>query len=235
MILKDICMLISPGVRSKAYLQMMAGNGWMPACVLIMADEKSFSDAFKPTSGLSFGDKISAGAPTLDILNKNNICYRFMNSEDPNSPQVIDELKKRQEKYFIYSGPAGVILKRPIFGLGKKFIHIHPGYVPRFKGSTAIYYSILENTECGASAFFMNEKIDSGELIRRKTFAKPPKGMDIDYYYDSFVRSELLKDILGEYIKTGRFPEEKISPDEKEETYYIIHPVLKHTAILMCQ
>ena len=116
-----------------------------------------------------------------------------------------------------------------------KFIHIHPGIVPEYKGSTPIYYSILKEDKCGATAFFMNEEIDSGEIIMQKEFDMPLPDEDIDYYYDCTMRATLLKDILDIYVTKDEFPKEALLRHVNEEAYFIIHPVLKHIAILKCQ
>lgn len=52
----------------------------------------------------------------------------------------------------------------------------------------------------------------------------------IDLYYDPFIRSEPLIDVLRYYAENGDFPVESQESIDGE-TYFIIHPVLKHIAI----
>ena len=164
------------------------------------------------------------------ILNKYNIPYKEINTEDCNDNRVIEVIKHRAEKYFIYTG--GGILKESILSLGKKIIHVHPGIVPQYRGSTCIYYSIINEDKCGATAFFMTKKIDKGEVIAKRFFKKP-RILNIDYEYDCHIRSALLVEIIKQYIKKGKFESAPQNRD-KGETYHIIHPVLKHLAILSC-
>ncbi len=77
----------------------------------------------------------------------------------------------------------------------------------------------------------MNDKIDAGNIICRRKFPPPKDRTSIDFYYDSFIRSEVLIEVLENYFKNGEFITETQSSNEGE-TYYIIHPVLKHLAIL---
>ena len=59
-------------------------------------------------------------------------------------------------------------------------------------------------------------------------------GEIIDFIYDPFIRSSLLIDVINEYIENDyKFPM-KQQPIDAEGNYYIIHPVLKHIAILAC-
>ena len=87
---------------------------------------------------------------------------------------------------------------------------------------------------CYASAFFLRKSIDTGPLIKEKEFPKPENGEIIDFIYDPFIRSSLLIDVINEYIENDyKFPM-KQQPIDAERNYYIIHPVLKHIAILAC-
>mgnify|MGYP001193421381 CR=1 FL=1 len=235
MILKDLGMLASINPRSKAYLQIMGKNGYIPNFILILDDEKSFKDEFKSTSTFGFGKTFNPHEELLQTIRNLQISYEFCSTCDPNDALVVSMLKERNEKYFVYSGPGGKILRKEILTVGKKFIHMHPGSIPEYKGSTTIYYSILKEGRCGVTAFFMNEEIDRGEIIKMKKLDKPKPGEDIDYYYDCSIRAAILKEILDVYVSKDEFPRETLLQNANEETYFIIHPVLKHVAILECQ
>ena len=53
----------------------------------------------------------------------------------------------------------------------------------------------------------------------------------MDYIYDSAIRSDLLIETLKIYKENGFFPE-FFSQEGKGKTYYVIHPLLKHIAML---
>ena len=235
MILENLGMLICDSLRTRAYLQVMARNQYIPKSVLIMeemgAAPKRFDVSFNPEAEHLFDPHETL----LETLEKMNVPYEFCGTRNPNDASVIEKLKAKEEKYFIYSGPGGIILKKDILSSGKEFIHIHSGWLPEYKGSTTIYYSILKERRCSASAFFMNEEIDSGSIIKRKWFKKPKPGINTDYHYDPAIRATLLKDILSDYSLSGGFSKENVNVGEKGETYFIIHPVLKNIAILDCQ
>ncbi|WP_320035333.1 formyltransferase family protein [Halarcobacter sp.] len=134
-----------------------------------------------------------------------------------------EEIKKIKTDFFIFSGKSGEIVKEHILYCNK-FLHIHPGKLPSYRGSTTIYYSLLNESKCFASAFFLDKKIDAGKIIKQMEF--DIIDIDFDYLYDSFIRSYLLIDIL---INAETKTTEQVG---KIKEYYIIHPVLKKLALI---
>ena len=88
---------------------------------------------------------------------------------------------------------------------------------------------MIDEGKCGVSAFIMDEGIDTGSIIYQKEFSVPNHEF-IDEVYDSHIRSETLLDVLNMNLleSSAHVPQDP----SKGETYYIIHPVLKHIAIL---
>ena len=82
----------------------------------------------------------------------------------------------------------------------------------------------------GASSIFLNENIDSGPLLIKKKFPSPKNKNNIDYVYDNWARSKVLIETLKNINAFDKSPLK--DSHGKGETYYIIHPVLKHIAIL---
>ena len=77
----------------------------------------------------------------------------------------------------------------------------------------------------------MDESLDTGNIVLKKTFSKPNHEF-IDEIYDAHIRSETLIDVL----KNNLLDKENFQKQDNSigETYFIIHPVLKHIAILNC-
>jgi hypothetical protein len=48
-----------------------------------------------------------------------------------------------------------------------KFLHVHLGWVPLFKGSDCLLYSIMYRQKITASLIYMSSKIDTGDVIAR--------------------------------------------------------------------
>jgi methionyl-tRNA formyltransferase len=147
---------------------------------------------------------------------------KVVKSESINN--LEEEIKKDKSDIYIFSGKGGEIVKSNILR-NSKFLHIHPGKLPMYRGSTTIYYSLLKEKRCTATAFYLDTKIDTGNIIKEMDFKI--LDIDFDYLYDPLIRTYLLIDIVKNSIFKSS---EQANIDKKE--YYIIHPVLKKIALL---
>lgn len=206
-----------------------------PAAVIMRAfrERKYFMYSKGPGSILPAANRIAiqyasfdASKPVLETVKENMLPYKVVEAGSLNDPAVVEAVRRSGLKYFLFSG--GGLLRQDILSLEQRFIHIHPGWVPDVKGSMAIEWSILLTGRCAASAFFMVEGIDEGEIIGRRYFDPPPLEFNnIPPLFSSHIRSELLLDIIKEYVRTGDF---RSRPQEQGvgHTYYKMHPALNN-------
>lgn len=264
MIVKDLGCLLTNNNRSKAYLQKLIKNSFVPAYVVLFDRQKSLKktgpknsldpvaqlvdNAFKGrkyflydlehknnaviTDSYKTPQKYSTWnveESIIETLEKNDIEYVLVKAASINDQKVIEVLKKTYPKYFVFGG--GGILRKPILNIGKIFIHIHPGMVPFFKGSYCIEWSTLCGAKCAASAFYMCEKIDEGDVIARREFEYPElENNNIAPLFSSNIRSELLIEVVKHFVDTGVFITHKQDPSEGE-TYYKMHPALMNLVL----
>ena len=227
--MKKIGIILTPDVRSKAYLSKLVDNKIKLNQIIFMNDnreEKKFSNKEIIQAKL-YGIKIDKSVKT--ILDENNIRFKEFSFVDINNSQLTNFIKQSNVDFFIFTG--GGILKTEILSSGPQFIHFHPGIVPFYRGSTCFYYSIINDDKCGVTAYVMNEKLDAGKIIHQKTFPKPSH-IFIDDVFDAHIRSDTMTDVL----KNNLLVKENFSKQDPNvgETYFVIHPVLKHVAILSC-
>lgn len=235
----DICMVAADTTRTRAYLGAMIRHGLLPAYVLVLKN-KDAQTLPGQASGLlmhvctSDEDWSEASfdlaSPLESILEAAGIDYQVAASRDINDVENIDWIAERSEQVLIYSGYGGVLLHRDVLNTGKRFLHIHGGFLPNYKGSTTNYYSLLADNQMGASAIFLTEDIDSGPILARRLFPAPGDRAQIDHVFDSAARAKVLIDVLTRYRDSGKWMIER--ENNGGETYYVIHPVLKHIAIL---
>jgi len=244
--LDNVGMIAADTSRSRAYIQAMSRNKLLPKFVLLMMAEGEVS---LPGQLSSISDEINSdevrkdkndcwseidfnpSASLVDLLNAADVQYEVIEEKSINSQLVIDALNKRKESTFVFSGFGGEILRSQVLNCGKRFLHVHGGYLPNYKGSTTNYYSIINENLMGASSLFINENIDCGPVLQRRKFAAPKDRVNIDHIYDSAARAKVLIETLKNYVSTGGWNFE-LENNDGGETYYIIHPVLKHIAIL---
>jgi methionyl-tRNA formyltransferase len=161
--------------------------------------------------------------PVRETLTKHSIDYAVVEAPSINAPNIIAEVKAMGPDYVVFGG--GGILRHEILSQGKKFIHCHPGWLPEFRGSHCIEWSILLSGQCAVTCFVMNEEIDGGAIIAQKKFAPPRLAGGIPPLYSAHIRSEVLLDVIGRYFETGEFPSVKQNMGEGQ-TYYKMHPAL---------
>lgn len=237
MILEEFAFIAADTARSKAYLQEMMRAKRLPAVCIVYAkdfaalqQEAAAYHAGKETEENRYFDR---KRPLLRSLQEAGIPWIPIQNQDINAEEMADAIGALKQTYVIFSGYGGQILKKPLFQLGKQWIHVHAGLLPQYRGSTTAYYSLLQEQRIGATAIFLNEGIDEGEIILQKDYRLPQEEVDIDYIYEPFIRAQVLLQVLDRYVKNGKLESKKQSQAEAE-TYYIIHPVLKHLAILGC-
>ena len=244
MIMNDIAMIAADTSRSRVYVQSLARNNLLPNFVLVLANKASAvlpgqinsSDFENNNQDVEISHDYWSEAnnnllePIQVTLEASSVEFEQLKTTNLHDPAVIKSISDRPESTFIYSGYGGIILRKELFLTGKKFLHVHGGYLPDYKGSTTNYYSLIVDNSIGASSLFLDEEIDSGPMLRRKKFPPPEDNVQIDHKYDSAARAKVLIETLQEFQNSGKF---NCKEDlEKGETYFIIHPILKHIAIL---
>ena len=137
--------------------------------------------------------------------------------------KVAKYLLKKKEKYIIYSGYPGVIVKNKKLLKNKKLIHSHPGKLPNYKGSTTIYYSLLNEKKIYCSTIVLNNKIDEGQILLEKKYKIPKKIETIDKKYDDHIRSNNIIFLLRNLTSLKK----RKQNNKNFQKYYVIHPLLR--------
>ena len=221
--------ILTPDNRSKAYIQKLVKNNITLNSILFMNDNKREKSYSEDIIKISKKNGFDISKSVKDTLTGNDLTFKEFNFVDINHQDLVKHIENNEEGFLIFTG--GGILKKEILNSGVKFIHFHPGIVPNYRGSTCFYYSILDEGNCGVTAYIMDEKLDTGDIVYQKKFNKP-NHIFVDDVYDPFIRSETLVELIKkDILKKNNF--KKNNPLEGE-TFFIIHPVLKHISILSC-
>lgn len=232
MIIKNVCLLAGNTARSKAYIQTMVKENIIPNHCIVYVDSKDeLIKEVEQYTDKARGDYFSLEEPLLNTLKRGRISWDIVENKDINSEDIINKLNQTEEEIIIYSGYGGQILKKPLFQIGKKYLHVHAGILPKYRGSTTAYYSYLQEKTTGATAIFLNEGIDTGEIIISERFKMPLDDVNIDYIYEPWTRAQVLCKALNIIMK-GNYETISQSETNEAETYFIIHPLLKHIVLL---
>jgi len=231
--LDDVLLIAAHSARSQAYVQTLAAHGLMPSHALLLGEAPQTSAVpSEPACELMGVLLPDLGIPLSCTLADCDVSVTSLATRDINDQQIIDAVRERAPRLVIFSGYGGQIVKPPLIELGIPLLHVHSGWLPDYRGSTTVYYSLLEESVCAASAILLDTQIDTGLVLARKRYPAPPLGTDIDRRYDTAIRADLLLEVLRRYQASGELDVVLQQDAEQGNTYYVIHPVLKHLALL---
>ena len=180
---------------------------------------------------------------TRELLDSFGISYECMNISSLNDPRFIDFLTHVSQSHALYVD--GGILRKPALSTHVKFIHVHPGEVPYVRGSMCMFWGALVHNRIGISSFYMNEGIDTGDILLTKTYPVPRIGItgrylnpafdDILYhalenYLDPCFRADVLRDLLKENPNPQTWHVTSQQPGAGQ-VYYYMHPAIRTRAI----
>ena len=136
---------------SSCILKAILNTNFEVKCVVTSADSKS-----------GRGNKLKS-CHLKNYCVENNIDY--LSPIDLNSPQFIENLKLFKADLFIVV--AFKKLSKSIFELPKiGTINLHTSLLPEYRGASPINWVLINNEKkTGVSIFFINDKIDQGDII----------------------------------------------------------------------
>jgi hypothetical protein len=128
----------------------------------------------------------------------------YLTIKDYADPRLREAMRTCGAGTFLYC--SGGRVPAAVFEEGFRILHIHPGVVPHVKGSDGLLWSMLAREKPGASCFYMDAGIDTGNLIATAEYAMPRwpglnAAPDVLYEalihcYDPHLRASLLVDVL---------------------------------------
>ncbi|MDR8393037.1 hypothetical protein NC796_17910 [Aliifodinibius sp. S!AR15-10] len=254
--LQDVLLLATSHNVTKAYVAKLHQAGLRPANILLLSweqDTRREEVRFDTEPLFELWDDIRLSLleaevystdltrPAREVLNEIGWSYKEKTITDINDPSLVNYLcKDLSEKHIIFCG--GGILRKPMLNCGKQFIHIHPGVIPDMRGADCLLWSALVKNEIGMSAFFMNEGIDTGNIITTRTFDIPGFDSDITSFPPSVIKEVLVNhvdphyraEMLAPLFKNAQDPSNwGTVPQQNDEgkTYYFMHDALLPQAL----
>lgn len=142
----------------------------------------------------------------------------------------------------LYTG-GGIVPASLLRSDSLRFLHVHPARSPGIRGADGILWSILLRGRTSATCFYMNEGIDTGEIIETRDFpsisfnlgSDERPGDDVLYrslfsYYDPIVRALLFADILKGH--SGQIPTHGAKQSATDGvTFHFMHSRLRSHAL----
>jgi len=144
--------------------------------------------------------------------NLKNFNKTYIKSNSINSEKSIQLLNNLEHDSNLITTKE--ILKENLLNTKNKFYHIHPGYLPVFRGADCSLHSILNSKEVGSTFFKISKQIDQGEIkdrIKKNFFKFRLKNLEsyqpLDLYriwfsfFDNSLRAYHFNKLLNSNIK----------------------------------
>jgi len=148
----------------------------------------------------------------------NSCGLQVFDPHDPNDLIFINELAGLKPDLYVLSAYghilSGQLLKIPKYG----GINVHPSLLPKYRGAAPIQRVIMAGEKTtGITIFFMDEKIDHGEIIAQKTITiEPAETYGLLSQRLSLLAEEIMVDIIKS-IEDGSCP--RIGQDDTSKLY----------------
>ncbi len=231
--LEGVVLLAARSARSRAYLQAMVHFGLAPQAVVLLGDAEDGAGPIDGQARIWKGLMLANPAETLEqTCNRAALPLINVPCLDVNAPEAVSALQELSPRIVVYSGVGGQIVSPATLGIGATFLHSHSGWLPDYRGSTTLYYSLLDNKPPGVSAILLDSGIDTGPVIARRRYPMPDADMDLDLVFDPGIRADLMCRVLSDYAWTGFLTTETKQTPTEGRAFFVIHPVLKHIARL---
>lgn len=225
--LNHLGMVIESHNRSKAYLQTLLKHGIRPSKVILLERESQRDKLMTPPSKNVIQEPSYYFDPfisEIESLDTHKISYERVVGSSFNDQCLIDSIAACDEDIFIFSG-SGIL--KELFKSGKTFIHVHPGKLPEFRGSTCPYYSVLSQNSWSCSVIEMSPLIDQGKILSCKSFEAKSVTTDLSKVYDPYTRAEALIEYLLTFKEGGEKIPPRDNPSQSGDDFFIIHPILE--------
>jgi len=157
---------------------------------------------------------------------------------------LVSSLQTLKHKTVLFTG--GGIMPGKLFDVpGVRYIHVHPGRLPMIRGADGLLWSVLVRGRPGASCFYMDSGLDTGEIILADDVSQisfdisniPRPDNQTLYralfsYYDPLLRADFLANMLSNAKCADISVLPSTNQNEKDGiTYHFMHEKLRDEAL----
>jgi methionyl-tRNA formyltransferase len=141
---------------------------------------------------------------TLDC-SKHDVQVSYIS--DINDPESINELKQLNLDILFVVGWSQICRSNVLNIPSQGCIGYHPALLPLHRGRAVIPWTILLGlSEAGGTFFFLDEGVDSGDIIIQESFTVEPNETVTTLYKKHEIALEKMANALVEFLKKGEIP-----------------------------
>ncbi|MXQ50995.1 methionyl-tRNA formyltransferase [Salinicoccus hispanicus] len=196
--------LIGSVESSKIVLDAMINNAYPPEMVFGLDPQ--------------YSSNVSGYVDLSVIAEKHDIpCMTFRNINDQ---ACVEQIKAISPDYIFVVGISQLIKEDIINAAARGVIGYHPTALPKYRGRAALpWLVILGEQESKSSLFFIDEGMDSGDIIDQETYLIG----DNDYAHDVYHASnEALERMLERVLEKLKNDAVEATPQNEDEATYLL-------------
>ncbi|MBR5542572.1 MAG: methionyl-tRNA formyltransferase [Oscillospiraceae bacterium] len=180
--------------------------------------EKNIEIAMVFSLDEQYSENVSGYRPIHNLAQENNIPYtKFKKINDAENVEIIKNIKP---DYIFIVGLSQLVKKEIISCAKKGVVGYHPTPLPKFRGRAATVWQILLGVKKSAvSMFFIDEGIDSGDIICQEEY----EIAENDYPTDVGKKTERASlKLFAKALDLLQDPDFKPTPQNEEEATYLL-------------
>ncbi len=149
--------------------------------------------------------------------------------EKMKDPEFVEKLRSYQANLQVvvaFRMLPEIVWAMPQYGT----FNVHAALLPQYRGAAPINWAVINGeTQTGVTTFFLDHDIDTGRIIKKKTFDIPDDA-DVEYVYDGLMHlgAQLCLETLDAIIAADGHPE-SIPQDENGEPLKSAPKIFKET------
>lgn len=188
----DLTILFVDSIPARLYLALLKVHGYEPANIIYLDRGEQKIKLTELDKFLMKSNEIEASdiADYFDSYPKNKVIkFPFRGLDDE---ELIEHIRLKVQGAILFTG-GGILTSHMLSIPNVKFIHIHPGVVPDTRGADCFYWSYLLTGKAGYSVFYMNEGIDTGDILHIKEFDIDLSGAKLELSETTDIYLSILK------------------------------------------
>jgi len=143
-----LVLLCGRTVRSSVYVQALANANIVPDAVLVYGDGGGRVQSTRQVQGVMVDDLFAPDPcrDLVDCLDELDWPYQVCSAKSLTDPVLLMMLEALSPGLVVYSGYAGQLVPAELLHR-YSVLHVHSGWLPDYRGSTTLYYHIIEQGE----------------------------------------------------------------------------------------
>lgn len=167
------------------------------------------------------------GAPRRGFASLPELCQAYglktIPCTDPNSAEFVKQVRALEVDLIVVAAFGRILTRALLESPRLGCINVHPSLLPRYRGPEPFYWVLANNDETtGVTIHYMDEEIDTGDVILQKEFEIAPGDTEITLKERSVqVAAKLLSEAIP-LLLAGKA--QRVGQDHSAASYYSFPP-----------